>query len=78
MFRNYKWDRVVGTPQKPKYAIKNELFAQTNEVFIEACKQADINNTTRMAAKWRNKKGTAYGFMALAKTIVAENKKSKK
>jgi len=75
MFRNYKWERVIGTPMKPKYAIKNELFATTNEVFIEACKQADVKNTTRMAAKWRNKKGSAYGFKAVAKTIVTKNKK---
>jgi len=77
MFRNYKWERVIGTNEKPKYAVKNELFAQTNEVFIEACKQADVKPTTRMAAKWRNKKGSAYGFMAVAKTIIAEGKKKK-
>ena len=62
MFRNYKWERVIGTPMKPKYAIKNELFAQTDKHFIEICKAAGVKNTTRMAAKWRNKKGTAYKF----------------
>ena len=78
MFRNYKWERVVGTEIKPKYAVKNELFATTNDVFMEACKQAKVKNTTRMASKWRNKKGLAYGFKAVAKTIVAGKKKEKK
>ena len=77
MFRNFKWERIQADPIKPKYAIFNSIFAQKNEVFIEACNQANVNNTTRMASKWRNKKGSAYQFMALAKTVIAEGKKKK-
>ena len=77
MFRNYKWERIQADPIKPKYAIQNSIFAQENEVFVEACNQANVNNTTRMASRWRNKRGTAYAFKALAKTVIAEKKKKK-
>ena len=73
-----KWERVQSTPMKPKYAVKNAEFAQKNEVFIEACNQAGVKPTTRMASKWRNKKGSAYGFKAISKTVVSEKKKKNK
>ncbi len=75
MFRNYKWERVQATPIEPKYAVKNAEFALKNEVFVEACKQAGVDNTTRMASRWRNKRGTAYGFKASAKAVIAKGKK---
>jgi len=69
MSRGYTWERVVGTPMKPKYAIKNELFAQENVIFKKACELAGVKNTTRMASKWRNKKGSAYTFAGEAKSF---------
>jgi len=77
MKRNHKWERVRGTYLEPKYSVKNADFATTNEVFIEACKQAKVEPTTRMASKWRNKRGSAFGFMAIAKTIIAKSKEKK-
>ena len=74
MFRGYKWERVIGTPMKPKYALKNELFAHQDKVFMKACELAGVKNTTRMASKWRNKKGSAYSFAGVAKTSLLNKK----
>lgn len=46
--------------QKEEFRMTNAKFAVKNEEFIQACKVADIKNTTRQASKWRMKKGKAW------------------
>jgi len=61
-----------GKPKKTKKVMTNAEFAVKDEIFNKAVEaaQADlaerkdfkgqVNATTRMASKWRNKKGLVY------------------
>ena len=62
-----RWERIVGNNHKELYKTKNAEFAVKNDLFKKACELAGVRNTTRMASKWRNKKGAAYKFAKVAK-----------
>jgi hypothetical protein len=40
--------------------VSNEDFARENSHFLTCCSKANVKNTTRQAAKFRNKYGAAY------------------
>jgi len=49
----------------------NQKFSETNNEFIEACKEANIKPTKRQASEWRNQKGLAW-----KRRYTSEGKKS--
>jgi len=58
--------RVVATQAAEVPAVTNAKFATIDKLFKAACSLAGVEPTTRQAAKYRNKKGSAYLYRTQA------------
>lgn len=58
---NIQWDRVQRTSPNAEEVRRRDANRSilTNDVFLQACKEAKVSPTTRQARKWNNGKGAA-------------------
>jgi len=59
---NIKWERVHGPDLDPNNGIRAAVNQKIlkSEIFIDACKRANIIATKRQASKWNKKRGLAF------------------